>query len=132
MTQRPDAADPRAPARPPTGCGWTVQPAAARPEIGALIAAIVIFIFFWIVAPAFRCVDSLATVLYQSATIGIVAVGVGLLMIGGEFDLSAGVMVDPAGLLNAMLSSSSGSTSGSGALVSLVFCLSSGSSTATW
>ena len=27
----------------------------------------------------------------QSSTIGIVAVGVGLLMIGGEFDLSAGV-----------------------------------------
>ena len=38
----------------------------ARPEIGALIAAIVIFIFFWIAAPAFRSVDSLATVLYQS------------------------------------------------------------------
>ena len=29
--------------------------------------------------------------LYQASTIGIVAVGVGMLMIGGEFDLSAGV-----------------------------------------
>ncbi len=40
--------------------------------------------------------------LYQSSTIGIVAVAVGMLMIGGEFDLSAGVIVTSAGLLNAM------------------------------
>jgi simple sugar transport system permease protein len=76
--------------------------ALARPEIGALVAAIVIGIFFLIVAPPFRSADSLATVLYQSATIGIVAVAVGMLMIGGEFDLSAGVMVTTAGLVNAM------------------------------
>src|ERR1700712_4656532 len=78
--------------------------ALARPEIGALVAAIVIGIFFLIGAPPFRSVDSLATVLYQSATIGIVAVGVGMLMIGGEFDLSAGVMVTTAGLFAAMFS----------------------------
>src|SRR6476659_1033382 len=76
----------------------------ARPEIGALVAAIVIGIFFLIVAPPFRSAESLATVLYQSATIGIVAVAVGMLMIGGEFDLSAGVMVTTAGLFNAMFS----------------------------
>ena len=75
-----------------------------RPEIGALVAAIVIGIFFLIVAPPFRSAESLATVLYQSATIGIVAVAVGMLMIGGEFDLSAGVMVTTAGLVNAMFS----------------------------
>ena len=40
--------------------------------------------------------------LYQSSTIGIVAVGVGLLMIGGEFDLSAGVITITAGLVNSM------------------------------
>ena len=72
----------------------------ARPEVGALVAAIVIFIFFLIVAPAFRSAGSFFTVLYQSSTIGIVAVGVGMLMIGGEFDLSAGVLVTAAGLLN--------------------------------
>ena len=42
----------------------------ARPEIGALVAAIVIFIFFIIVAPAFRSADSFFTVLYQASTIG--------------------------------------------------------------
>ena len=66
----------------------------ARPEIGALIAAVVIYIFFFIVAPAFRSPESFSTMLYASSPIGIVAVGVGLLMIGGEFDLSAGVAVD--------------------------------------
>src|SRR4051794_41909138 len=62
----------------------------ARPEVGALVAAIVIFIFFLIAAPAFRSLPSFFTVLYQSSTIGIVAVGIGMLMIGGEVDLSAG------------------------------------------
>ena len=36
--------------------------------------------------------------LYAARSIGIVAVGVGLLMIGGEFDLSAGVAATTAGL----------------------------------
>jgi simple sugar transport system permease protein len=95
----------------------------ARPEIGALVAAVVIGIFFLIVAPAFRSGDSLFTVLYQSSTIGIVAVGVGMLMIGGEFDLSAGVIVTSAGLFNAMLSYELGINLWVGALTSLVFAL---------
>jgi simple sugar transport system permease protein len=66
------------------------------------VAAIVIFVFFLIVAPAFRSADSFFTVLYQASTIGIVAVGVGMLMIGGEFDLSAGVTVTAARLVAAM------------------------------
>jgi simple sugar transport system permease protein len=53
-------------------------------------AAIAIFIFFFAIAPAFRTLPSFSTVLYASSTIGIVAVGVALLMIGGEFDLSSG------------------------------------------
>jgi simple sugar transport system permease protein len=95
----------------------------ARPEIGALVAAIVIGIFFLIVAPPFRSAESLATVLYQSATIGIVAVAVGMLMIGGEFDLSAGVMVTTAGLFNAMFSYQYNLNLWVGAVVSLVFAL---------
>src|SRR6478735_6642249 len=76
----------------------------ARPETGALVAAILIGIFFLVVAPPCTSAERRATVLYQSATIGIGAVGVGMLMIGGEFDLSAGVMVTTAGLFNAMFS----------------------------
>ncbi|MGA8211860.1 MAG: ABC transporter permease [Nocardioidaceae bacterium] len=98
----------------------------SRPEIGALVAAIAIGIFFLIVAPAFRSADSLFTVLYQSSTIGIVAVAVGMLMIGGEFDLSAGVIVTSSGLVNAMLSYQLGLNLWVGAAVSLVFALSIG------
>ena len=75
----------------------------ARPEIGALIAAIVIYIFFFAVAPAFRSAEAFSTILYASSLIGIVAIGVGLLMIGGEFDLSAGVAVITYALTAAML-----------------------------
>jgi simple sugar transport system permease protein len=102
--------------------GWTNR-LLARPEIGALVAAIVLFIFFWISAPAFRSAESFFTVLYQSSTYGIVAVGVGMLMIGGEFDLSAGVNVFTAGLLNAMFCWSLGINLWVGALLALIFAL---------
>ncbi|MFN3001938.1 ABC transporter permease [Mycolicibacterium wolinskyi] len=74
-----------------------------RPEMGAAVGAVGIFVFFLIVAPPFRSPESLATVLYASSTIGIMAVGVGLLMIGGEFDLSAGVAVTTSSLAASML-----------------------------
>jgi simple sugar transport system permease protein len=75
----------------------------ARPEIGALVAAFVIFLFFYAVAPSFRSLPAASTYLYASSTIGIVAVGVAMLMIGGEFDLSAGVAVTTAALTAGML-----------------------------
>jgi simple sugar transport system permease protein len=94
-----------------------------RPEVGALVAAVIIFIFFLIMAPAFRSAESFFTVLYQSSTIGIVAVGVGMLMIGGEFDLSAGVITITAGLVNSMLCWYFGINLIVGAIISLLFCL---------
>jgi simple sugar transport system permease protein len=74
-----------------------------RPEMGALVGAVGIFIFFAIVAAPFRTPEALATVLYASSTIGIMAVGVGLLMIGGEFDLSSGVAVTTSSLAASLL-----------------------------
>jgi len=131
-TAPPPAEPPNRPSAAPLGAhaessnrvqlGWSNR-LLARPEIGALVAAVILFIFFLAVAPAFSSVDSLMTVLYQSSTIGIVAVGVGLLMIGGEFDLSAGVLVYSAGLLNAMFSYQLGINLWVGALVSLLFAL---------
>jgi simple sugar transport system permease protein len=74
-----------------------------RPEMGALVGAVAIFIFFAIVATPFRSPEALATVLYASSTIGIMACAVALLMIGGEFDLSAGVAVTTSALAASML-----------------------------
>jgi len=75
-----------------------------RPEIGSLVGVIVIYIFFFVVASPFRSTASLATILYASSTIGMMAVPVALLMIGGEFDLSAGVAVTTAALVAALFS----------------------------
>jgi simple sugar transport system permease protein len=65
----------------------------ARPEMGALTGAIVIYLFFFIIAPSFRNGGSLSTILYVSSTYGLMVTPIALLMIGGEFDLSAGVAV---------------------------------------
>ena len=70
----------------------------ARPEMGALSGAIVIYLFFFIIAPPFRNVNSLSTILYVSSTYGLMAAPIALLMIGGEFDLSAGVAVTSSAL----------------------------------
>ncbi|MEV0260199.1 ABC transporter permease [Streptomyces sp. NPDC050617] len=75
-----------------------------RPELGSVVGAIAVFVFFAIVADTFLQASSLSTVLYASSTIGIMAVPVALLMIGGEFDLSTGVMVTSSALISSMFS----------------------------
>src|SRR5438132_5748490 len=73
-----------------------------RPDIGAALGAIAVFLAFgyfardvnWLGDPAIA-----AGWTDQAAQYGIVAVPVALLMIGGEFDLSAGVMIGSSGLL---------------------------------
>jgi simple sugar transport system permease protein len=72
--------------------------------MGALTGAIVIYIFFFIIAPAFRNGASLSTILYVSSTYGLMATPIALLMIGGEFDLSAGVAVTSAALTASLFS----------------------------
>jgi simple sugar transport system permease protein len=95
----------------------------ARPEVGALAAAIAIFVFFSIIAEPFLRPASLSTILYASSTIGIMAVGVALLMIGGEFDLSAGVAVVTAALCASMVSYQLNLNLWVGSLVSLLLAL---------
>ncbi|MFF4359247.1 ABC transporter permease [Streptomyces sp. NPDC001604] len=76
----------------------------ARPEVGVFLGAVAVYVFFLIAAPPVRDSDSMANILYQSSTIGIMALPVALLMIGGEFDLSAGVGVITSALTASMLS----------------------------
>ena len=58
-----------------------LERALKRPELTSLLGAVLVFTLFMVVAPAFRSWDAMATVLYASSTIGIMAVAVGLLMI---------------------------------------------------
>ena len=94
-----------------------------RPELASALGALVIFIFFMIVAPAFRSLDAFATTLYASSTLGIVALAVGLLMIGDEFDLSSGVAVTTTALAATMLNYNLGLNSWVGAFLSLIVAL---------
>ena len=94
-----------------------------RPEFGALLGAILIYLIFFIVAPPFRDATSLATVLYVSSTYGIPAVAVALLMIGGEFDLSAGVAVTSSALVASMFSYQFTTNMWVGVVVALVVAL---------
>ncbi|WP_329302402.1 ABC transporter permease [Streptomyces sp. NBC_00659] len=76
----------------------------SRPELGSVVGAVAVFLFFAVFADSFVRAASLSTVLYSASTIGIMAVPVALLMIGGEFDLSAGVMVTSSALISSMFS----------------------------
>jgi simple sugar transport system permease protein len=76
----------------------------ARPEVGVFLGAAAVYVFFLIAAPPVRDGGSMSTILYQSSTIGIMALPVALLMIGGEFDLSSGVAVLTSALTASMLS----------------------------
>lgn len=70
-----------------------------RPEFGALVAALAIFLFFSLTTQAFLSPAGISTWLYSASLFGIMAVAVALLMIGGEFDLSAGAMTGTTGLI---------------------------------
>jgi simple sugar transport system permease protein len=60
------------------------------PEAVALVSFLAIFLFFSLAAPNFLTSISIANILTFASINGIVAVGVAMLMISGEFDLSVG------------------------------------------
>jgi simple sugar transport system permease protein len=73
----------------------------ARPETGAVAGAIIIFVFFAIVAgdKGFLAPRGVRSWLEVSAQLGIIGLGATLLMIGGQFDLSVGSMIAASGML---------------------------------
>ena len=95
----------------------------ARPEAGAVAGAIVIYVFFFIVAPPFRNASSFASVLYVTSTYGLMVTPIALLMIGGEFDLSAGVAVTSSALCASLFSYEFTTNAWVGVLVALALSL---------
>ena len=67
-----------------------------------------IFVFFAVQSPVFRSVRGVANWLDPASTLGIMAVAVALLMIGGHFDLSAGVMTGTTALTVGIVSTEFG------------------------
>lgn len=76
-----------------------------RPELGALGGAIAVWLFFAVIAgdQGFLTLRGTATYLEVASQLGILAVAVSLLMIGGEFDLSVGSMIGLTGMTMTIL-----------------------------
>jgi simple sugar transport system permease protein len=95
-----------------------------RPEFGALAGAIVVWVLF---ATQARSVwlswQGTATYLDTSALYGLTALAVALLMIGGEFDLSSGVMTGTTGMFTGIFAVEVGMNIWFGMLLSLAIAL---------
>ena len=97
-----------------------------KPEFGALIGALVVFVFFAFQSDVFRSASGAANWLDVSSTLGIMAVPVAMLMIGGHFDLSAGVQTGTAGLATGIMTTYWGLNLYASLFVSLLLMLSIG------
>jgi len=92
-----------------------------RPELGAILGAAVVFLFFAVTNDTFRTLSGAARWTDVASTLGIMSVAVALLMIGGEFDLSSGVMTGSAGLLMGILATEVGMNIWVAILLTFVF-----------
>lgn len=76
----------------------------SRPEFGALLGTIIVWIVFAFYAGSvFIGLDGVRNYTAVAADIGILAVSVSLLMIAGEFDLSIGSVIAATGMLTALV-----------------------------
>jgi simple sugar transport system permease protein len=77
-----------------------------RPEVGAIVGAAALWLYFAIVAgdSGFLSARGTASYLEVSAQLGILAIAVSMLMISGEFDLSIGSTIGAVGMIIAILS----------------------------
>lgn len=75
-----------------------------RPEFGAFVATLLVYVFFVITTrgAGFVTVDGTAGWLDVAAELGIIAIPVGILMVAGEFDLSVGSVVGASSIIVAI------------------------------
>jgi ribose transport system permease protein len=72
-------------------------------KYGTLLAMLIMIVVFAIVAPSFLAPLNLLSILSQSALTAIIACGVTLVLVAGEFDLSIGYVASFAGVLSSGL-----------------------------
>lgn len=91
------------------------------PLFPTLVGYFVVFIFFGLARPGlFLSTDNMASILNVSSELGIISLGVGLLMISGEFDLSVGSVFGFASMLFGLFSNAGLSSISSFFLVLIV------------
>jgi simple sugar transport system permease protein len=91
--------------------------------MGAAVAAIAVMIFFSLNSDRFLTTAGAGVWLESASTFGIMAVAVALLMIGGEFDLSAGVMTGFTALVVGILTTNYGLNIWAAVLIALLLAL---------
>ena len=132
MSAAAPASAPGAPPAPPPSDGdkddrlvsvGRVRRLLMTPEVGAGSAAVLVFVGFTLVSPVFASQAGLANFLDPAATMGIMAIAVALLMIGGEFDLSTGVLTGSTALVTALAVTELNMNVWLGILLSLGFAL---------
>src|SRR4051794_41916611 len=70
-----------------------------RPEVGAAVAALLIFLYFSFTTKAFALPAGASTWVFESSSLAIMAVVVAMLVIGGGVDPSARALTRPPGLI---------------------------------
>jgi simple sugar transport system permease protein len=83
--------------------------AVESPIAGPLITLVVVFVLFSIFVPNFLTVRSISGIINAAVLSGTITVGITLLMIAGEFDLSVGPMMAMGGYLYARGTAEGGS-----------------------
>lgn len=83
---------------------WSLKQWARRPEFGAFVATVLVYIFFAVSThgAGFITVDGTAGWLDTAAELGIIAIPIGVLMVAGEFDLSVGSVVGASSIIVAI------------------------------
>lgn len=96
-----------------------------RPEFGVIVAAGLLYLFFVVVASDQGFLSQAATGgwITAAAEIGIIALGVGCLMIAGEFDLSVGSMVGASSGIMGMVVGHYGESIWLGVVLVIVFAV---------
>ena len=96
-----------------------------RPEMGAVVGAVAVWLYFAIVAGnrGFLSAPGVSSYLEPSAQLGILAATVALLMIGGEFDLSIGSMLGATGMIAGILATTYHWNLFAAMLAALIFAL---------
>jgi ribose/xylose/arabinose/galactoside ABC-type transport system permease subunit len=75
----------------------------SKKELGILVAFLAIFLFFSLLSPYFFNVENLINVLRQVSLLGIIAMGMCLVIVCGEIDLSVGSIYGASAILTAVM-----------------------------
>jgi simple sugar transport system permease protein len=93
-----------------------------RPEAGAFLGLIAVLVFFGIFGGLkFLEIAGMSSWLNVAASLGIIAIPVGLLMIAGELDISVGAMVPAGALMTAVIAGHYGQSIWLGVAATLAF-----------